>query len=94
MSSSKVASLRLAAEDRLADNAVELAVLRPASVLAWFSSKPIISAMRSVNSVKPPETRQVSAPCSAHGLHQSARAGRQRDALGDHLVAPSRPAGP
>ena len=50
-------ALGLMAEDRLLDLAGEAAVARDQAVGAC-SWKPRISAMREVNSVKPPETRQ------------------------------------
>ena len=77
--------LGVAAEDRLGHLAGELAVGAEASVLAWVSSKPIMAATRRVNSVKPPETRQVRAPC-ARMVATSVRAGVRWMRVGDNLV--------
>ena len=51
--------LRLAAEHGSATSPVSLPFASTKSVLAWFSSNPIIAAMTDVNAVKPPDTMQV-----------------------------------
>ena len=56
------------------------------SVLPRCSSKPAIAATRPVNSVKPPDTRQVCAPFARMVASERAAAGCQRDALCDDLV--------